>query len=634
MPEAGLEVTQDEATGRVASAKLYGEELLDATAPCASELWVNGLPLEMRPHADANHRGAELSHLKGERWVDQLSGWALVLKRVMGERAGMTHHCFGIQTLVRREIADLTCPEPGPGGPAVEAPLWVDALSVLNWNWKFWGDDTRMVFCSAHSNGPSHEAGHVGYEHDTPENCKRYLQNTWRRLYPGSMVIHGGLFYNAKTEHWIALTCRRPQVGYILNIENAGRGVGYDFTLHAHVDVGESVQLPEIKIYYGETRSEMMAWLGDYASFYYEEPPDWVFKTVWLDGTAWDTRPTWSEQAEYWIEQVDKAVCSGIKYSLVTNRPIKSGTTPLGYEPDPNHGTKDEFRRAMRRVADRGIPVLIWMSHSGLLYRGGPEIDDDWFIRGIDGRVSASWGSVDGGGLTQINPGHPGYIAYTKKWIDFYVGECGAKGIFFDCLSWSFPPDFAPRAFMRYPGDTNVMAVRFMDEIYAHVKACDPEAIVLGEGTSIDFPVNVFSVCANPKRGVDGMGPRDFFLNLNAHSPKRFVIDQGPRLAPASGMCGVDVREGAAEANRRMTALLKERGGRDAFRWAGSDVSVLDDRVFVPVRGGDAAGDSSFSLDGSLKDARRLVGDDGVAFDRDADGRFRNVPSGVYRAEE
>ena len=632
MPRPGLEVTRDDATGRVASVKLYGEELLDASAPCESELWVNGLQLRMRPHVDPNHRGAKLEHLKGERWVDQTAGWALVLAREMGERAGMKHRCFGVQTLVRREIVDLTCPDPGPGGPAIEAPLWVDSLSVLNWNWRFWGDDTRMIFASSHSNGPSHETGHVGYEHDTPEACKKYLKNTWRRLYPGSMVIHGGLFYSARTEHWLAITCRRPQVGYILNIENAGRGVCYDFTLHAHVDIGETIQLPEVKIYFGETRADMMDWLGDYASFYYQEPPRWVFETVWDDGVGWDARPSWSEQADYWIEQIDKGVCSGIKYCLVTNRPVKSGTTPLGYEPDPNHGTKEEFRRAMRRVADRGIPVLIWMSHSGMLYRGGMDIDDDWFIRGIDGRVSASWGSIDGG-LMQINPGHPGYIAYTKKWIDFYIGECGARGIFFDCLSWCFPPDFAQRDFMRYPGDTNLMAVRFMDEIYAHVKRIDQSAIVLGEGTSLDFPVDVFSVCANPKRAIDGMGPRDLFLSLNAHSPKRFVIDQGPRLAPASGMCCVDQRPGAEEANRRMTALLRERGGRDAFAHVNGDLSVLDDLLFVPVPEGGDDGGCRVSLPDPWGGVRRLVADDGRSYERDGDGGFGDVPSGVYRME-
>ncbi len=27
----------------------------------------------------------------------------------------------------------------------IEAPLYVDAFTLLNWNWRFWGDDTVTV---------------------------------------------------------------------------------------------------------------------------------------------------------------------------------------------------------------------------------------------------------------------------------------------------------------------------------------------------------------------------------------------------------------------------------------------------------------------------------------------------------
>ena len=74
-------------------------------------------------------------------------------------------------------------------------------------------------------------------------NDDEAMQNVWRRMYPGSMAIHGGLFYNEQTGHWLAITCRRPHVGYILNIENAGRGVGYDFTLHAPFNIGDSLRM-------------------------------------------------------------------------------------------------------------------------------------------------------------------------------------------------------------------------------------------------------------------------------------------------------------------------------------------------------------------------------------------------------
>jgi hypothetical protein len=630
MANEGLRVRCDDKTGQVSSVKLYGQELLDTNAPCASELFVNGQPLKLRPHTDPNDPTRKLTHLKGEHFVDQFAGWGLVLARVMGGRPKLKHNCFGIQTLVRRELCDQTCPCPGPGGPVVEAPLWVDTFGVLNWNWKFWGDDTRMLFCSAHSSGPSDEFGHVGYEHDKPEACKRFMQNVWRRLYPGNMAIHGGLFYNAKTHHWLAITCRQPQVGYIINIEQAGRGVSYDFTLHAQFGIGETLQLPEIKIYYGRTHDEMMRWLADYVTFYYEEPPEWVFKTLWGEGLAWNNQATWKQQADHWEKRLDSGELTGIGYSLVTNRPVTSGTTPLGYEPDPNHGTQDEFRAMCRRIADRGVPLLVWMSHSGLLYGGGRDIDDDWFIRGIDGRICASWGSIDQGGLTHVNPGHPGYIEYTKKWIRFYIKECGAKGIFLDCLAWCFPPDFKPRPFMRYPGDTNLMAVKFVREVYAHIKDCDPEAILLGEGTSMDFPVNVFSVNSNPKRALDGLGPRDFLLQLNQYAPKRMAIDQGPRFFPASGYCHLDERPGSGARNRSMAKLLQEKGGRNAFMHLPGDLSIIGDLLIVSIPSPPAG--QNIVLPPKQKRVTKLVGETGeTTVKRDRNGVFRNVQPGIYR---
>ena len=109
MNQTGLVVTLNEATGQVASVTLYGNEMLDTKAPCMSELWVNGLPLAFRLHLDPNQPAdahGRAPHLKGERWVDHFSGWGLVLARVMGERPGLTHRCFGIRTLVRRERCD------------------------------------------------------------------------------------------------------------------------------------------------------------------------------------------------------------------------------------------------------------------------------------------------------------------------------------------------------------------------------------------------------------------------------------------------------------------------------------------------------------------------------------------------
>ncbi|HEY3330445.1 MAG TPA: hypothetical protein VGK19_10520 [Capsulimonadaceae bacterium] len=640
VPPSPFVVEIDPESVRVNSVRLYGVELLDQSHPAGPELIVNGLPLKTRSFPVAEKDGRSEEHwmrLKGERFTDHLSGWGLVVTRSMGVRQYAKWPCFGVHYHIRRELCDMTdLPSSGPGGPVIEAPLFVDTFGLLNWNWKFWGDDTRMVFPSLHSNGPADEYSHIGYEHDTPETCKHYMQNVRRRLYPGTMAIHGGLFYNAKTGHWIAITCRRPNVGYIVNIENAGRGVGYDFTLHAPFGIGDSLQMPEVKIYYGDNIEQMWRWAADYIGFYYEEPPEWVHRTVWMDGLAWSNEPTWTQQAEAWEKRLDSGIGNGIGYSLVTNRPVKSGTTPLGYEPDPNHGTIAEFRAMGRRIADRGAPYLVWMSHSGLC-ANSPDVDDDWFIRGIDGRMSASWGSIDGG-MIHINPGHPGYIEYTKKWIRFYMRECGAKGIFLDCLGWAFPPDYKPRSFMRYPGDTNRMAIRFMEECYACIKECDPDGIMLGEGTTLDAPVNIFSIAANPRRAIDGLGPRDFYLQLHNHGGKRFVVDQGPRMFAASGMIGIDNREGSADVNRRLTTLVAESGGRDAFIALPGDLSIMPDHnlLIVPTPGEVTEWSTQDKLDGIAlpmpwQSTQMLVDTvTGGRFSATADGRFVSIPAGIY----
>jgi hypothetical protein len=631
-------------TGKIASVKLYGTELLNVSEAGQTDLRVNGLPLKTRRHPDparaANEDG--IQRLKGEHFVDHFSGWGLVLHRDIGGRVTggqMPFNCVGINYLIRREQADATdLPCPGPGGPVNEAPLYVDSFGILNWDWKFWGDKTRMIFPSSHSQGPCDEFGHIGYEHDTPAKCKKFMQNVWRRTYPGGMSVHGGLFYNCETQEWLAITCRRVHVGYRLNIADAGDGVGYDFLLHAPFGLGDNLRLPEVKVYYGKTRDEMMRWLGWYVTFYYEEAPEWLFKKLMGPGLNWSNQPTWTEQADYWEKQLDQGLYNAIGYSLVTNRQIRSGCTPLGYEPDPNHGTIAEFKAMCHRMRDRGVPLLIWLSHSGLC-PGAHEVDDDWFIRGIDGRWTAGWGSEDSA-MVMCNPGHPGYIEYTKKWIRFYIKECGCKGIFFDCLGWVFPPDFRPRSFMRYPADSNLMTIRFQTEIYNYIKECDPEAIMLGEGASLDAPVNVFSIGGNPVRAIDGMGPRDFFLNLSRYAPKRMVVDQGGGNLPAGGMCTIELGKFPPEHHLFLVDLLEKRGGARAFTHLPGDLSILDNLLFFPTAGHAAPNTEffpprdSFALPAPWDDVVRLRGKfNGAVIEKMADGFFRKVVAGIYEME-
>jgi hypothetical protein len=629
-------ITCDPATGRVVSFNLYGEELLDNSASGNGELLLNGAPFAMRavPHDSAGARPPETSvRMRGEKFINQYTGMGLVMTRVIGTRPKLPFNAIGVQYGLQRETAELSYECPGPGGPVLEAPMHVDTMTLLNWNWKFWGEDTRMIYPNAYSMGPDQENGHMGYEHDTPENAKKFLGHIFRRHYPGGLVLNGAVFYNIKTGHWVAITCRRPNIGYIVNIDSAGRGICFDFTFHAELPLGTTFRMPEITIYHGETHDEMQRWMADYATFYYPEPPAWTYNVLWGEGVAWNNEPTWSQQADVWEKKLDDGQCNAIWISLVTERSMLCGTSPHGYAPDTRHGSREEFKRMCQRISGRGVPMIIWMSHSGLV-PGALDVDDDWFIRGIDGRMVASWGNTDANSMFFINPGHPGYVEYTKKWIDFYIKECGCKGIFFDCSGHPIPPDFTPRSFMRYPGETAVHAVTFMDEMYAHIKSCDSEAIIVGEGTAMDMPLEMFSVIANTQRGIDGYGPRDFLMSLRNHGGKKITADGAIRLAPVSGHCVANEKPGWEEHNRYILNLLKEKGGRDTFTWLPGDLSVMDNMLFVPVPHG-KPDDFSFpqiNLGEKYSNVIELREEiTGKVITNGKDGKFSNVPPGFYR---
>ena len=630
MPD--LIFTEDPETGKVTSVKLYGDELL-APRGADRELYVNRVPLDLRPDPGSQNPEAG-TRLRGERWVNHFTGWELVVNRHIGHREGLQFNCSAIRYAVRRQICDYsTLPCPGPGGPAIEAPLHIDDLGVLNWDWKFWGDRTRMIFPSTHSQGPSDEYGHIGYDHDRPAVVKKYLGNVWRRTYIGSMVFHGGLWYDCESGHWIAITCRRPHVAYCLNKDDAGDGLGYDFKLHAPFNLGDNLRLPEIKIYYGKTTEEMCRWMGWYATFYYEEMPAWTHRRLWMEGLAWNNQPTWRAQADAWEAEYRKGLFNGVSINLVTNRHVSCGTLPTGYEPDPNHGTLAEFKEMCLRMRALDVPLVVWLSNSGVV-PGAPDIDDDWFIRGVDGRMCAGWGTEDGG-MYMCNPGHPGYIAYTKKWIRFYVKECGVKGIFFDCLGWVFPPDFKKRDFMRFPADTNVMQVRFQTEIYNYIKELDPEAFMWGEGVSLDAPSNMFSMDGNPVRAIDNMGPRDWCLWINQYAPKRITVS-GAMGFPGSGWWSVDRGHYSAEESN----FLRELAAKDLpVEFIGADQSVVGGEFFFCAKHGSPPPATAFfpardftSLSPRYDKVRKLEGMFGLpGVERGPDGVFRGLKPGVYK---
>ena len=160
---------------------------------------------------------------------------------------------------------------------------------------------------------------------------------------------------------------------------------------------------------------------------------------------------------------------------------------------------------------------------------------------------------------------------------------------------------------------------------------------MLGEGVSLDGPINVFSVAGNPVRAIDSMGPRDFFLNLNRYAPKRMVVDQGAANLPAGGMCTIGLGDFPLEHHRFLVELLDKRGGPRAFTHLPGDLSILDNLLFFPKTGHAPPNTEffpardCFNLPSPWDQVTTLRGKfDGKVIRRGTDGRFSGVTAGIY----
>ncbi len=649
-----LEIRYDRESGGITQINLYGKDLLADADPALGEIAVNDVPLRVRSEAAERRRelGDAASSLSlkdlspkkpggmyAEHFINQYCGYGFEITRHL--RVQPHKNMVAMRYQLRRTPAKPTCPVPGPGGPPIEARLHVDTFSTPRWQWRMWGDNTRMIHLSLHANGPDGEYSHVGYNRGTVDEVRGYLRNIWRRQYPGVMAVHGAVYYDEDSGNWLAFTCRLPKIGYYVDLEHAGLGLSYNFTLHGEVKMGRNITLPEITIYYGETTGEMEQFIKDYTTERWHPAPEWNGNVAWLGFNLWSPHTSWGEMWGRGQRLIDNGVCSAIgPYNMVHNwSRAMGGTTPMGYEPDPTMGSVADFEKGALAVKERGVPLGIWMSHSGLA--PGRDIDEDWFIRGVDDNYTASWGSQRGPALVCINPGHPGYIEYTKKWLKYYI-ELGFRWFFFDCGGWAMPPDFRERDFMDWPGDTGVMAVRFYEEITPYAQSLDPGVIISGEGFSSDFPVHVPALSHNPVHSPDGLGPRDYVLSWNRLPGRHVVVDQAGSLVPASGTLtlpwnhieGDDFDDKwekiySCELFQKVTAFVKEHSIYNAVHVPG-DISVLDGHAFFP---GHYKGDPVKLPEAYAKYSKVTDVTSGESYTADSDGAFSVPGVGMYELQ-
>lgn len=596
-----IQIAADETTGGVVSFKLYGEELLNPGAGPVADLAINGQPLGLRvaPHTWTNlggypSAGDPVNAMHAAQFVSHYTGFGVDVSRSL--RAVRPSQVYLAYTVQRTKIRTL--PEcPGPGWGAIEAPLQVTSITLPCWPWRLFGGRTRMIALNTGSSGPRN---HLGYENGSVAGVKAVVDTWYRRQYSAVMGFPGAVFYDAESGHWLAISCRRPQIAYNLNHHAAVQGVAFDFLPMGELSMNASVQLPLIGFHVGKTRGEMDRFLATFLSQYYEEPSDWFFRTTWfemcMNPECFDS---WSQAHEAAVKLVEPGGVSGLFLTLHARNLAFGGTSPNGAGPCEELGPRADFESLIRDLKRRGVRLMLWMSSCGLNPQG--EADPDWFVRGVDGDRLCSWGLPHQPHIFYINPLHPGYQAYVQRWMEYYLGELGVDSLFFDCAGFAYPCDFAPRTFMRYPSDVMLGNVRFFDFVRETVRRIRPEAVVMTEGNSLDAFTHVTSLNNVPSES-DGLGQRDLVLGFRHQGGKRFaarsgmeadlgsgyaVIEPGANYGIAPDNAGVQLDEyariGADPFNVLLTRLVREHGCRDAVHLpCRGGASLIKDLLFVP----------------------------------------------------
>jgi len=592
---SALTIGADEASGCIRSLRLYGRELLQSDAP-ASDVAVNGEPLALRTTPAAwtelpdRMEYRTLTEMHASRFVSHYTGVGLDVARAI--RAVGDEHVEVTYTVRRSKIRTLyDCP--GAGWGALEAPLHVEAITVPCWAWTLFGDRTHMIALNTSGAGPS---VHMGWENGPVAEVREHVDHFYRRQYAGDMGFPGAVYYDPETEDWLAVSCARPAIAYNLNHGVAGRGVAFDFLPVGELRMHASVQLPSVEFRCGRSADSMRRYLAERLSRHYEEAPDWALRSTWMHVPGQPGAfASWRQMEEALLPIIERRAATAFFLTTHDRNETFGGTSPNGAGPTATLGPRADYERMIRRLKDAGARIITWISSCGMNPQG--EADPDWFIRGVDGDVLPSWGRPAQPHILYINQLHPGYQAYVERWLRYYLETLGMDGFFFDCAGFSYPMDYAPRPWMRYPSDAMLGNIRFYDFVRDRVRAVNPEALVWTEGSCLEAFSNAMSIVTNTPSPVDGMGQRDALLSLRAHGGKRFAIASGTPADVASGIVSVrtDAGRGLADPvaraaaiagdpfNRELTALVAERSSHDAVHLpCGGGISLLDDVLVVP----------------------------------------------------
>lgn len=585
-----LQARVDPATGQLLALRDAAEHLPILAYDAGCELLINDVPLHTRLVDAAESRGEHHTRLRGGVAGGYGAGANLHIRRVISR--GMTGLRPGKANSVHIRYEVSRVPMPDDAGeaagyiwpPALEAPVQLDAVTVLAAPTRWFGEATHMRALAIGGTGPR---GHVSYEDGPVAEIMPWLQSGFRTEFPGQATVAGALYYHREDHRWVWIMVRRPTTtGRVIFGESRH---AYRFGYHMPFAPHEEVFTPAVSIHWGQGLEQAEAVLAEQFDLY-EEPPDWAWHTTWFWlHPAWTRGLNYDDAAEGARILMEECGVNGFGL-MAHDVPLSGNDVDVGSPaPSPCLGGDAGVRRLMDTLREGGAHSYAWISRHG--HRPDSlTFENTWAIRGIDGRPIRLRNQPDHGvTLDIIDPADPAFQAYMRRWIEYYVRDLGITGLFWDSGFQPIPPDFGNKPYLRWPGQANALAAEFYHRMLRFGRSLSADFFMWAEGISVDMPMNGFSVDAKSHGGHSAhrlmhrlahLGPR----RLMWRSAWPHDVASGFTMLQPANDVGLSADAYRAIArhpmNQWICKTVRERGTRHAVGLA-DGVSRLDEFVIA-----------------------------------------------------
>ncbi len=452
-------------------------------------------PLKLEFHQDG--RGLLETISRTQHFGGYAQGWGLQVGRLMVPGESSLHIQYRVKRVRLKERIDV----PGPSPYEIEAPLFVDTLGFIGWRFPLIQPDSIMRVAHLGCAGPRE---HLSFEEGPVADIVPQLGHMMRRTYPGLQAIPGVLYHRHDTDAWLCIYSRRGKLSHISDFTT--EGVRFHVQYHKLMEPDADFPVPEFSIAWGRGKESMERfWIGMFDQ--YEEPPEWLYRTTWamMDYHTVYTGSQKFRPGPYSFNELGKTAEATIKaggangfwFYTHTVKRSDSDTAPYSLAPNPDQGTRREFKGMVDRIHTAGGKALVWLSTAGLHPHG--DLKQEWMYRGVDSRPWVSWGFNAHEFIAACNPLHPGFRQYMLDWTRRYLEDYDADGFFLDCGVFSYPCDFSPwftkDHFASEAGPAMVSLYREMWDLAQSIKP--GQVHMFHEGVHADYAASGYMMCGH-----------------------------------------------------------------------------------------------------------------------------------------